>query len=743
MSSTTQVNRRDFIRTGAAGGAALVLGFYLPGKATANPASEGSVFKPNAWVRISQDNKVTILVEKPEMGQGAQTVLPMLVADELEVDWSTIRVEQAPTLTDIYKNLSTGGSGGVQESWMPLRKVGAQAREMLLTAAAQQWTVDKKDCRAENGSVIHLPTRRRLTYGRLVETASRLPEIKTDNVPLKDPKDFRFIGKPMPRTDVPAKVEGSAQFGIDVRVPGMLYAVIARCPHFGGKLASFDASAAKALPGVRAVFPVPPLPRHVNSAGGVAVVADSTWAAIQGRNALKLTWDKGPDGSETSESLRKLAQAQALAPPSFVAVNQGGALKALENAPRKVEAVYELPFQPHATMEPMNTTVDVRDDRIEMWSPTQWADRTQADIAALSGLPKEKVIVHMTLSGGSFGRRGQWDYPAEAWQVGKEIQKPVQLVWTREDDMQHDFYRQYSYHRMAGALDDKGKLLAWWHRVVSTSIREVFDPPERLKDPRHVAAQELGGADVLPYAAPNFRLDYNPAHSAVPRAWWRSVESSFTTFAQESFIDELAHAAGRDPYEFRIDLLREDRELKAVMWTDGPPLRTPKLREVLKLAAEKGDWGKPLPAGWGRGIACYYGFDTYVAHVVEVSVDRDGTVKVKRVVTAVDPGTAVNPDGVKAMIEGAINYALTPCLTGEITIKDCAVEQSNFHEFQVLRMDGAPEIEVHIIPSTESPTGMGEPGVPPLAPAFANAVFAATGKRLRRLPVRPEDLKSV
>lgn len=736
MATPIDVNRRQFLKASAGGGAAFILGFYLsePGCARHSGPREDAVFKPNAWLRITPDNQITILVEKPEMGQGARTSLPMLVAEELEADWSTIRIEQAPTLTDIYKELSTGGSGGVLKSWIPLRQVGAQAREMLLVAAAQQWRVEKKDCRAQNSSVTHLPSGRRLTYGQLVETASHLPPLKPDSVRLKEPKDFRFIGKPVPRTDIPSKTDGSAKFGIDVRVPGMLFAVIARCPHFGGKLSAFDASAAKAVPGVHAVFPIPPLPRLMNTAGGVAVVADSTWAAIQGRNALKVSWDKGPDGNESSESLSKLAQELSLASPSFVAVNRGDALKVLQNASRKVEAVYELPFQPHATMEPMNTTVDVRDDRIEMWSPTQWADRTQETIVNLSGLPKEKVIVHMTLSGGSFGRRGQWDYQAEAWQVGKEIKKPVQLVWTREDDMQHDFYRQYSYHRMAGALDDQGKLLAWWHRVVSTSIREVFDPPASLKDPRHFAAQELGGGDVLPYSCPSFRQDYHPLHSAVPRAWWRSVEYSFTLFAMESFIDELAHAARRDPFEYRMELLSQDRELDSVMWPGGPPLKTRKLREVLKLAAEKGDWGKPLPAGHGRGIACAFAFRSYVAHVAEVSVGKDGSVRVNRIVSAVDCGTAVNPDGVRAMTEGAINFALTPVLTGEITIKNAAVQQSNFDDYQVLRMDQAPDIEVHIVPSNEDPGGMGEPGVPPLAPAVANAVFAATGKRLRRLP---------
>jgi isoquinoline 1-oxidoreductase subunit beta len=751
MATQTEIGRRDFLKAGVTRGAALVLGFYLParrGQAQVPPSAGDELFKPNAWIRMTTDNQITVLVEIPEMGQGPRTADTMILAEELEADWSTIRVEQAPVIPEVYHHLITGGSGGVGTAWSYLRQAGAQARELLRDAAAQQWGVQKSQCRAGNSAVIHTPTGRRFTYGELVETASKLPTSpKTDTTPLKQPKDFRLIGKPIPRVDVPSKVDGSAGFGIDVRVPGMLFAVIARCPHFGGKLISFDPTAAKTVPGVRDVFPVPPVGfipkiiRNVNSSAGVAVVAESTWSAIEGRKALKISWDKGPGGNESTESLRKLLQEQAVAPPSFVPVDRGDARKALSGATKKIEATYELPFQAHATMEPMNTTIHVRDDSIEVWSPTQGGEMLQNEIAQLSGLPRDKVTVHMTLCGGSFGRRYQWDYIAEAWQVGREVKRPVQLIWTREDDIQHDFYRQYSYHRMTGALDAAGKPVAWSHRIVSTPIRAVFDSPESLKDPKHMAAQELGGADVLPYAIPNFRLDYAPVHSAVPRAWWRSVESSFTAFAMECFVDELAHAAGRDPYEFRMGLLQERRRLNAVMWPDNTPLDTSKFRSVLQLAAEKSGWGKPLPSGKGRGIACHYSFGSYIAHVAEVSVEKDGTVHVNRIVSAVDCGIAVNPNGVRAMTEGAINYALTPVLSGEITIKDGAVEQSNFNDYQVLRITDAPEVEVHIVPSDEDPKGMGEPGVPPLAPAVANAVFAATGTRLRRLPIDAQVLR--
>ena len=737
MVPRSQFDRREFLKTSTRTAGALILGFYFPLRGQTQAQASGAsvrIFKPNAWLRITADNQITILVEKPELGQGSRTYTPMMIAEELEVDWTAIHVEQAPTIPAIYQGLRTGGSGGVASTFTPMRKVGAQARDMLVSAAAEQWQAKRRDCRAENGTVVHSPTNRRLSYGELVEAAAKLPLMNPDEITLKPPKDFRYIGKPMPRTDVPSKVDGSAAFGIDVRVPGMLFAVIARCPFFGGTLQSLDATAAKTVPGVRIVFPVPPLARHFNTAGGVAVVADSSWAAMQGRKKLAIRWEKGRDGNESTESLRKQIAQRAAAPATFVALDRGDALEVLAGAPKKLEASYESPFQAHATMEPMNTTVHVRDHEIEVWSPTQFADEVQDEIAKLSGFPLEKVIVHMTLSGGSFGRRYQWDYAAEAWQVAKEMKKPVQLLWTREDDMQHDFYRPYNYQRLSGAFDDRGSLSAWSTRVVTTPIAGsnlytgFTESPETLNDPATIAALEWYGADIAPYSIPNFRLDYAPADSVVPRSWWRSVSSSYTVFARECFVDELAHASGRDPLQFRMDLLA------------GKSPQAARLRAVLELAAKSAGWGKPWPKGRGRGLACRFG-DSCSAQVAEVSVDDEGTVEVHRVVSAVDCGIAVNPDGVRAMTEGAINFALTAVLTGEITIKNGAVEQSNFHDYQVLRINQAPEVEVHIVPSTEDPSGVGELGAMLLPAAVVNAVFAATGVRVRRLPIDPKLLK--
>ena len=709
---------------------ALLLGFHLPVSGRARkpaPSAAAEDFVPNAWLRITTDNRITILAEKPELGQGSWTYTAMLVAEELELDWTTIQLEQAPTIPAIYQGLHTGGSGGASASFLPLRKVGAQAREMLRTGAATHWSVPLQECVARNGSIVHMPTNRSLTYGELALAAARLPALALGEARLKRAEDFHVIGQGIPRVDLHSKVSGSAGFGIDVRVPSMLYAVVARCPYFGGRLKAFDAAAARTVSGVRAVFQISPLPRRYNTAGGVAVVADSTWAALQGRKALTLEWEKGPGENESTAALRGRVLQAVSAPATFTAVNRGHAIAAIEKAATLHHASYESPFQAHATMEPMNTTVHVRDNEIEIWSPTQFADEIQREISALSGYSIDKVIVHTTLSGGSFGRRYQWDYAAEAFQVANVVRRPVQLMWTREDDMQHDFYRPYNFQWLSAGFDADG-LTAWHTRIVTTPIAatnlytDQSESPGNLQDPATVAALEWYGADVEPYSIPHHRIDYAPVESRVPRSWWRSVSSSYTAFAKECFVDELAHLKGRDPLQFRLELLPED---------DAESRR---LRRVLQLAADKAAWGEPRRKGCGRGIACRFGASVS-AQVAEVAVGNDGSVRVLRVVSAVDCGIAINPDGVRAMTEGAINFALTAVLFGEITIENGRVEQSNFHDYRVLRLNEAPEIEVHIVPSIEEPSGVGELGSMLIGPAVANAIFDATGIRVRRLPI--------
>ena len=544
---------------------------------------------------------------------------------------------------------------------------------------------------------------------------------------LKDESDFQLIGHPFPRVDIPSKVNGSAQFGLDVRIPDMLFAMVARCPTFGGKPGHFDAAAAKAIPGVIDVFEIPALGADMFTAGGVAVVADSTWTAMKARRALKITWDNGPNTAESSDALSEALRAAAAKPGARVR-NDGDVDAALAKSAKHIEAVYELPFQAHATMEPMNITIRAGANDCEVWAPTQSPDWVQRTIANVLGMAPEKVIVHTTLMGGGFGRRYMADYPAEVAQIAKIVQKPLQLVWTREDDMTHDFYRPASCHHMRGAVDVHGHPSAWSHTIASTSI-DGFRNPEKGKPEE----SEVGGALQMPYAIPNVRLDYNPAASSVPRAWWRSVENSFNGFAVESFIDELAAAAKQDPFQFRKALLVKQKSTKPPGDDDVDPER---LRKVLELAALKSGWGKPMPKGKGRGIATFSSFGTYFAEVAEVSVAADKTFKIDRIVAVVDCGPVVNPESVRSQTEGAIIYGLSAALKDAITIKNGAVEQTNFDGYDPIRISEAPPIEVYLAPSGDDPGGMGEPALPPIAPAVANAIFAATGQRLRKLPLQ-------
>jgi isoquinoline 1-oxidoreductase subunit beta len=738
MTTAPVLNRRDFLKTASSAGAALVIGFHLSPAAFAASAEDQEKKPANpftAWVRITADNQVTLILGKSEMGQGIMTALPMILAEELYLDWKQVKIEQAPTNPAIYEH-GTGGSGSIAGSWLPLRQAGAAAREMLVTAAAQHWNVNRDTCTPRDGGVLHGARKQFLTYGELVEAAAKLPVPDFHTVALKNSNDFTIVGHDHNRFEARAKCTGTARFGIDARPAGLVYAVIARCPVFGGKPVKFDASKTKTVAGVRDVLSIDPVAAGAFTTGGVAVIADNSWAAMQGRKALRIEWEEGPYAAESSRSLREQFVANA-AKPGKVVRNDGDADAALASATNKVDIVYEIPFAAHACMEPMNCTVHIRPDGADAWVPTQAPQWAQDIIVGVSKLPRESVAVHTTLMGGGFGRRYQADFVMEAAQVAKAVgNKPVMVLWTREDDMQHDFYRPASYHHMQGAVDAQGNLIAWKHFQTSTSIAAMWEK-DGMEKPEQ---SEFATASFIPYQAKHYRIEYALANSGVPRAWWRSVEHSSSGFVVESFIDELAAAAGADPLEFRLRAIGDDRKiLDFTNPKEGKPLDTARQKAVLKLAAEKAGWGTPLPAGVYRGIAGYFSFESYTAGVAEVSV-KDGQVRVHRIVYAVDCGRPINPQGIAAQVEGAAIYGVSAFMKDAITIDRGRVEQSNFNDYQMPRINETPKIEVHVCNSTEQPTGIGEPGLPVIAPAVCNAIFKATGKRIRRLPIRPADL---
>ncbi len=704
--SSQSMTRREFIQVATAAGGGFLLALQLPFRDTLLAADAPAGFVPNFWLRIDPDGVVTVTVHRSELGQGARTALPMIVAEELEADWSKIRIEQA-VADPKYGSMTTGGSSSVRTSWEKLRKAGATAREMLIEAAAQTWNVDRTACRAREGTVVHLPTGRKLGYGELAARAATLPP--PENPPLKDPRDFRILGTRVPRLDLPEKVNGSAQFGIDFTMPGMLVAMVARSPVFGGKPKSFDATAARAVPGVRQVLEVP---------SGVAVLADSTWQAIRGREALKIDWDEGEAATLDSDAIAKLFTSK-LEGDAQVVRKEGDAAAALARAAKRLTATYQLPFLAHASMEPMNCTAVVRADGAELWAPSQAPQWAQEYVARTLGLAPEKVIVHVPLVGGAFGRRLMPDYAVEAAQVAKAAGVPVKVVWTREDDMQHDFYRPASLHRLEAGLDAKGRVVVWTHRIVGPSISVQLDPSEKREKP-----DAVDGADNIAYQFESLLVDYVMANTAVPVGWWRSVYNSQTAVPNECFLDEIATLAGVDPLVLRLHLLPEGS----------------RLRRVLQLVAEKAGWGTPPPAGRSRGLACHACFGSFAAEVVEVSVGASGEPRVHRVVCALDAGPIVNPDTIEAQTEGAIALSLGAVLHGEVTVARGRVQQDNFDSFPMLRSGEMPEVEVHLVSSQEKQGGVGEPPLPPLAPAVCNALFAATGKRVRRLPVRAADL---
>lgn len=691
--SARGLTRRELLNLSVAVGGGLVLGRLVPLGAETGPA----FLQPNPLVRVGADGTVTVWVNKSEMGQGVLTGLSQIVADELGADWEKVVPVQADA-DPRYGNQNTGGSTAVRTQFQELRKAGAAAREMLKEAAARRWNAPASRLQAIGGRILDPVTGRSLAFGELVAEAAKLPV--PQDPPLKDPKDFTFVGKPLPRKDARVKLTGEAVFGCDVRLPGMLFAVVARPEVFGARLAGFDAAKAMAVQGVVKVVPI---------SSGVAVVARDTWAALKGRAALSVRWEGGDTGFSSTKLVDEMAKLAAESGKEAFA--RGNFAQTMATASKKVSGTFAVPFLAHAPMEPQNATAWFHDGGLEVWAPTQVPMPAREEAARAAGLPVDKVTLHVTFLGGGFGRRLASDFVREAVEVAKEVAAPVQLLWTREDDLTHDFYRPPSVHRLEAGLDERGRIVAWRHHQVTCSIGQQRNPSRAGQVDRGA----LEGAEP-PYAIPNLTVEQTLVPTPVPLGAWRSVYASQNPFASEHFFDVVARAAGRDPFRWRLELL-----------PDGP------LKEALKLAGEKASWGKPLSAGWGRGVACCSSFGSHVAEVVEVSV-REGKIKVERVVVAIHCGRAINPRLVEQQLVSAVVFGLSAFLRGKITVEGGKVLETNFDRYEPLRFFEMPKVEVHIVPSQDPPGGVGEPGVPPLAPAVANAILAATGKPVERLP---------
>lgn len=701
------LSRREFVAAGVAAGAGLVIGFYLP---HGNGASGSEGFSPNAYLRISPDNKVTIVVARSEMGQGIRTALPMILAEELEADWKQIEVEQAGAST-LYGDQTTGGSASIRTLWDPMRKAGATAREMLISAAALTWGVPRSTCAAEKGSIKHAASNRSLSYGDLSGKAATLP-IPAD-VPLKQSKDYKIVGQRLPRLDSPSKVKGEATFGIDFRLPGMKYAVLSRCPTIGGKATGFDDKESKKISGVGFVGKV--------SDAAVAVVADTVWGAMEGRRVLNVTWDDGPNKDlNTAAVSASLKQAAAKKGASLYLAGDPA------KAPgRRISAEYEMPFMAHAPMEPGNCTAHFQGSKCELWAPTQVPQDCRDSVAQALGLESDQVKLNVTLMGGGFGRRLEHDYAVEAALVSKAANAPVKVIWTREDDMRFSTYRPASLHQLSATLDGAGYPVSLTHRLISPSIGgQKGMPVPNGVDPD--MPDEVGPV----YPVPNYSLEYVMAETPVPLGWMRSVYALQAAFALEGFIDELAVAAGKDPLQYRLYLLAKDQDLAYFSTT----WHTARMRGVLQLAGEKAGWDKPLPAGHFRGVACFGCFASYMAEVVDITMENNQP-RVHRVVAVVDCGQVINPSILEQQIQGGVVYGLSNALRAKITIEKGRVVQGNFDDYVPVRMSETPVVEVYAVPSNETPTGIGEPSVPPIAPALCNAIYAATKKRIRALPI--------
>jgi isoquinoline 1-oxidoreductase beta subunit len=728
MSNIVNISRRNFMKGmgGLTLAVALPEAFAQSGPGKTMDAPAAAVFEPNAFVRVAPDNTVTVIAKHLEMGQGTHTGLPTVVAEELDADWSQMRVEGAPADTKRYNNLfwgaaqGTGGSTAMANSFEQLRKAGATARAMLVAAAAAKWSVPVAEITVSKGVIAHA-SGRKANFGELAVAAAAQPV--PHEVKLKDPKSFVYIGKHVPRTDARAKSTGTAQFTQDVRLPGMLYAVVAHPPRFGARLKSFDATAAKRMKGVVEVVAF-----DTGATNGVAALAGDFWTAKKGRDALKIEWDE-TDAHKLGTAEMMAGYRRLAAQPGAVARNDGDTEKALAGAAKIVEASYEFPFLAHACMEPLNCVVRLDASGCEVWNGVQTQTRDQFVLANLLGIQPEQVRINMLFAGGSFGRRAnpKSDYVLEAAAIAKAIggKAPVKLVWTREDDMRAGFYRPMYFHALKAGLDARGNVVAWRHRIVGQSIL-VGTAFESMLVKEGIDMTSVEGGATLPYAIPNLRVELHSPKHGVPVQWWRSVGSTHNAFATETFLDELARASGKNPFALRHALLAQH----------------PRHKGALELAAAKAGWGKPLPAGHARGIAVHESFHTFVAQVVEVSQKADG-IHIERVVCAVDCGIAVNPHIVAMQMESGIGYGLAAALSGAITLKDGMVEQSNFHDYPVLRFNQMPKIDVHIVPSAEKPTGVGEPGTPVIAPALANAIHALTGRSVNALPLSAQGIQMV
>jgi isoquinoline 1-oxidoreductase beta subunit len=723
------ISRRTFLTTSAAAAGALVVGLTLRGRFH-HSSSETPKDPFNAWIRIQSNGQTQLVLNKSEMGQGVFTALPMILAEEAEIDFSRITVIQADNAD------GTGGSGSVWDGYKPLRQAGAQVRQVMIAAAAHRWSIPTAQCRARNSEITDTASGRTLSYAALVKDARRLPLPDPYTVPLKDPKDFSLLGRSVPHLDIPDKVKGTARFGLDVRLPGMVYAVVAQCPYFRGDLVGYDAAKAKAIPGVLDVFDIPTDPHSANkNTREVAVVATNTWAAIQGRNALATEWKPGQYHDESTESLTAQLRAALDAPEYWNSTNTALNPDTVPAA-KRLESVYEFPFLAHVTMEPMNTTIRLEGGRCEIWSPTQAGGNTQENAAKLLGIDKGDVTVHVTFMGGGFGRRFGVPFDHQAIQIARRIPRPVQLVWTREDDFTHDRYRPAGMHRLRAGIDQKGTLVSWTDRLADTTIIGQGNP-------KQAQAFELGGALDQPYPAQHFRLSYVPVDSGATRGAWRGVEISFNVFSIESFVDELAHLAGQDPYLYRRHLLENAAAHPSQPRSnfDGKIADPMHMIHMLDLATEKAGWSKPLGPHRGRGLSCFFSKTTYLAQVAEVTV-KDGNIRIDRVVTVVDPGTVINMNGIRAQIEGAILMGLSATLKERITVKEGMIQQRNFNSYDLLRIPDAPQLETYLVEGGRPPGGIGEPPLALIGPSVGNAIFAATGKRLRKLPFQLDEVSS-